>query len=225
MCLQVGSRSESRLLSSSNILFKFPLLPFAFSSNCNMFSTLEVAAKGLLADPSWNWVFKNTFDAMEEQLNKVQICPSRFLDNSRNLDSSCDGFCGCCREIFIQFGLRYFEEFCELFSLCPGDLLCIVNSIAGNDTQLDIATIAGPFHGSLSAYAAQEPPCFNKVFSSPSIPVVGFIKYGPVFLMIQVMTLITVERISIFFPRMRQKIERFYHSVVEVKKNSKLSPF
>ena len=37
-----------------------------------MFSTLEVAAKGLLADPSWNWVFKNTFDAMEEQLNKVQ---------------------------------------------------------------------------------------------------------------------------------------------------------
>ena len=36
-----------------------------------MFSTLEVAAKGLLADPSWNWVFKNTFDAMEEQLNKV----------------------------------------------------------------------------------------------------------------------------------------------------------
>ena len=37
-----------------------------------MFSTLEVAAKGLLADPSWNWVFKNTFDAMEEQLNKVR---------------------------------------------------------------------------------------------------------------------------------------------------------
>ena len=32
-----------------------------------MFSTLEVAAKGLLADPSWTWVFKNTFDAMEEQ--------------------------------------------------------------------------------------------------------------------------------------------------------------
>ena len=32
-----------------------------------MFSTLEVAAKGLLADPYWTWVFKNTFDAMEEQ--------------------------------------------------------------------------------------------------------------------------------------------------------------
>ena len=34
------------------------------------------------------------------------------------------------------------------------------------------------------------------------------------------MTLVTVERISIFFPRMRQKIERFYHSVVEVKNHS-----
>ena len=119
----------------------------------------------------------------------------------------------------------------SFISLFLGDLLCIVNSITGNETQLDIATIAGPFHGSLSAYAAQEPPCFNKVFSSPSIPVVGFIKYGPVFLMIQVMImivmliimiiqvmiLVTVERISIFFPRMRQKIERFYHSVVEVR--------
>ena len=36
-----------------------------------MFSTMEVAAKGLLVDPQWNWVFKNTFDAMEDQLNKV----------------------------------------------------------------------------------------------------------------------------------------------------------
>ena len=24
-----------------------------------------------MTDPTWNWVFKNTFDAMEEQLNKV----------------------------------------------------------------------------------------------------------------------------------------------------------
>ena len=56
-----------------------------------MFSGLEVATKvlmmmtvvimitvvikniseGLMTDPTWNWVFKNTFDAMEEQLNKV----------------------------------------------------------------------------------------------------------------------------------------------------------
>lgn len=37
----------------------------------DMFSTIEVAAKGLLNDPSWNWVFKNTFDAIEDKLNKV----------------------------------------------------------------------------------------------------------------------------------------------------------
>ena len=36
-----------------------------------MLSTIEVAAKGLLNDPSWNWVFKNTFDAIEDKLNKV----------------------------------------------------------------------------------------------------------------------------------------------------------
>lgn len=87
----------------------------------------------------------------------------------------------------------------SFISLFLGDLLCIVNSISGNETQLDIATIAGPFHGSLSAYAAQEPPCFNKVFSSPSIPVVGFIKYGPVFLMIQVMTLMMILIIMITY--------------------------
>ena len=28
-----------------------------------------------MTDPTWNWVFKNTFDAMEEQLNKVPKNP------------------------------------------------------------------------------------------------------------------------------------------------------
>ena len=36
-----------------------------------MFSTMELATQGLLSSPTWNWVFKNTFDAIEEQLNKV----------------------------------------------------------------------------------------------------------------------------------------------------------
>ena len=42
-----------------------------------MFSGLEVATQGLMTDPVWNWVFKNTFDAIEEQLNKAgcqKIC-------------------------------------------------------------------------------------------------------------------------------------------------------
>ena len=56
----------------------------------------------------------------------------------------------------------------------------------------------------------------GQVFSSPSVLTTAFMKYGPVILMLEAMTLITMERISIFFPRMRQKIERFYHSVVEV---------
>ena len=85
-----------------------------------MFSTLEVAAKGLLADPSWNWVFKNTFDAMEEQLNKVlySIIYTQMYKNVHfwgiDLDSSRDGFCGYCREIFVQLGIRLiFQVFCD----------------------------------------------------------------------------------------------------------------
>ena len=151
-----------------------------------MFSTLEAAAKGLLSDPSWNWVFKNTFDAVEEQLNKILIAIAT-----------------------VGVAVRC------LSNLASGDLLCIVNSIVGNDTQLDIVTIAGPFHGSLSAFAAQEPVCYNEVFSTPSLPIVGFMKYGPVFMLLQAISLIAVERSSIFFPRMSQKLERFYKSVVE----------
>ena len=79
-----------------------------------MFSTLEVAAKGLLADPSWNWVFKNTFDAMEEQLNKVKQKCKLLRIRGIDLDSSRDGVCGHCREIFVQFGIRLiFQVFCD----------------------------------------------------------------------------------------------------------------
>ena len=35
--------------------------------------TWKEVCKGLMTEPTWNWVFKNTFDAMEEQLNKVSI--------------------------------------------------------------------------------------------------------------------------------------------------------
>ena len=151
-----------------------------------LFSTLEVAARGILNDPSWNWVFKNTFDAVEERLNKILIAVA-----SVGVAVKC------------------------LSNLASGDILCIVNSIIGNDTQLDLTIIAGPFHGSLSAYAAQEPVCYNRVFSAPSLPIVGFMKYGPVFLLLQAISLIAAERTSILFPRMSQKLERFYKSVVE----------
>ena len=55
-----------------------------------MFSTIEVAAKGLLNDPSWNWVFKNTFDAIEDKLNKVCKKHQRSFDNC---DLASDAFC------------------------------------------------------------------------------------------------------------------------------------
>ena len=56
-----------------------------------MFSTIEVAAKGLLNDPSWNWVFKNTFDAIEDKLNKV--CKKFILRSFDNFDFASDTFC------------------------------------------------------------------------------------------------------------------------------------
>ena len=36
-----------------------------------MAATLENAAKNLLSDPPWMRVFKNTYDSIEDQLNKV----------------------------------------------------------------------------------------------------------------------------------------------------------
>ena len=36
-------------------------------------AVLEAAARGLLSDPTWNRVFKNTYDAIEEQLNKILV--------------------------------------------------------------------------------------------------------------------------------------------------------
>lgn len=36
-----------------------------------MTATLENAAKNLLSDPPWMRVFKNTYDSIEDQLNKV----------------------------------------------------------------------------------------------------------------------------------------------------------
>ena len=53
---------------------------------------------------------------------------------------------------------------------------------------------------------SKDPPCYNEVFSTPSIPIVGFMKYGPVFLLLQAISLIAVERISVFFPVSRSSL-------------------
>ena len=89
-----------------------------------MFSTIEVAAKGLLNDPSWNWVFKNTFDAIEDKLNKVCEKHQRFFDNFD------------LQTLFVTSGLGILVRF--ISNLASGDLLCIVNDLSDNTTNLDI---------------------------------------------------------------------------------------
>ena len=89
-----------------------------------MFSTIEVAAKGLLNDPSWNWVFKNTFDAIEDKLNKV--CKNNIRGPNLIL----------LQTLFVISGLGILVRF--ISNLASGDLLCIVNDLSDNKTNLDI---------------------------------------------------------------------------------------
>jgi hypothetical protein len=41
------------------------------------------------------------------------------------------------------------------------------------------------------------------------------VKYGPVFLILQAITLIGIEKLGFLFPRSNQRLERFYKSVEE----------
>ena len=91
-----------------------------------MFSTIEVAAKGLLNDPSWNWVFKNTFDAIEDKLNKV--CRN-------NIRGPLIIFISL-QTLFVISGLGILVRF--ISNLASGDLLCIVNDLSDNTTNLDL---------------------------------------------------------------------------------------
>ena len=91
-----------------------------------MFSTIEVAAKGLLNDPSWNWVFKNTFDAIEDKLNKV--CKKNVRGPLIIVI--------LLQTLFVTSGLGILVRF--ISNLASGDLLCIVNDLSDNTTNLDI---------------------------------------------------------------------------------------
>lgn len=42
-----------------------------------------------------------------------------------------------------------------------------------------------------------------------------FMQYGPIFIMVQAILLIMLEKVTMLFPRLSQKLERFYKSVVE----------
>ena len=53
------------------------------------------------------------------------------------------------------------------------------------------------------------------MFYNPYLKVAGFVMYGPVIIMLEAILLIGVEKLWIIFPRLSQKLERFYKSVVE----------
>ena len=148
--------------------------------------TLEAAARGLLSDPAWARVFKNTYDAIEEQLNKMLVSVAA-----------------------VALAVRF------VANLASGDLLCIVNDVQGPTEGYDMSKLAGPAHASLAAYAAQEPSCHDQIYNRGSLNLTGFMKYGPVFLILQAITLIGIEKIGFLFPRLNQRLERFYKSVVE----------
>ena len=151
-----------------------------------MAGTLEAAARGLLSDPTWNRVFKNTYDAIEEQLNKILVSVAA-----------------------VGLAVRFVSN------LASGDLLCIVNDVRDPVEGFEIGKIAGPAHASLAAYAAQEPSCHDQIYNKGSLNLTGFMKYGPVFLILQAITLIGIEKIGFLYPRLNQRLERFYKSVVE----------
>ena len=150
-------------------------------------TSLEATAKDWLLDPPWNKLFKNSFDVIEDQVNKGLLALAT-----------------------IGLAVRF------LANLPSGDLLCIV--IGVNGTYLDLKTMAGPAHASMAAYAAQDSECHKAVFNSSQHAHAGsaaFIQYSPIILMIQVILLIATEKIWMIFPRLSQKLERFYKAVVE----------
>ena len=97
-----------------------------------MATSLEAAAKEWLSDPPWSRVFKNSFDVVEDQVNKGLVALAA-----------------------IALAVRF------LANLPSGDLLCIVVAVNGS---LSFDSLAGPFHASLSSYAAQDPACHDAVF-------------------------------------------------------------
>ena len=139
-----------------------------------MTAALEQAAKEWLSDPSWVKVFKNSFDVLEDQINKGLVAVAGFA-------------------LAVRF----------LANLPTGDLLCIVVGVEGN---LTFDTMAGPMAQSLANYAAQDPTCQEAVFYSPNMT--GFMMYGPFLMMSQALILIAIEKITLFFPRLNQKLHQ-----------------
>ena len=111
-------------------------------------AVLEAAARGVLGDPTWNRVFKNTYDAIEGRLNKILVAVAA-----------------------VGLAVRFVSN------LASGDLLCIVNYVRDPVERFEIGRIAGPAHASLAAYAAQDPSCHDQIYNKGSMNLTGFMKY------------------------------------------------
>ena len=139
-----------------------------------MFSSMELATKGLLSSPTWNWVFKNTFDAIEEQLNKVAHKTMDTKSKILPVDLVCDGYSWNTCPFPLQpcnwrSHLHRQRSLCQHLQARAGvSFLFLLTSFHSLRTSL----LSGPFHVSLSAYAAQEPGCRDKVVlaANPVIP-------------------------------------------------------
>ena len=115
-------------------------------------ASLEAAARDWLTDPAWNKLFKNIFDIAEDQI---------------------------CRGLVALAAISLAVRF--LANLPSGDLLCIVIGFDINGTfGSDVRDLAGPWHATLTAYAAQDPGCYEAVFVHNNHPIKVFIfKFRP----------------------------------------------
>ena len=103
-----------------------------------MASTLESTAKSLLAKPTSNNVFKNTYDVIEDWLNRVLVAIAA-----------------------VGVAIRLAP------GLTSGFLVCIVHSVHPlGDSEFhpkDLAYVSASYHASLATYAAQDSYCHDKV--------------------------------------------------------------
>ena len=69
-----------------------------------------------------------------------------------------------------------------------------VNYVRDPLERFEIGRTTGPAHASLAAYAAQETSCHDQIYNKGSMNLTGFIKYSPVFLVLQAITQLWIWR-------------------------------
>ena len=115
-----------------------------------MSSQIEAATRTLLSEPPWLKVFKNTYDAIEELLNKVGLL--HVLHFSLHYQ--------------VLVAIAAVGMAVKLASaITSGFLFCLVADIqcSGPDCPVSFTNIGGPYASTLAAYAAQDGDCHDQV--------------------------------------------------------------